>query len=385
MRMYHRASHRSLTALTLAVLLAPLTGCGSRANPEPIPVGHVAPLSGADKDIGEHARKGILLAVKDVNDGEKILSRKVMVDHADTRSDKAAVRGVTTRLLTVGRVVTLIGGSELAQVEALDSLAQTNKTPIIVTAAPPQRPLGSYVFYTGLPQTQQGQVLARFAADELKGVPVAILHHADAAGIADAFARDYPANKLVGRWSYPSADKLKAVAEEVQKKDAAAVLFAGPTADLAGLPGTALGAKSAVLLAGDEVGPGKWRPAGALYGVTAWALEEKNAAARAFADKYKAEARNEEEPDASAVLAYDAARMTFEAITKAGNLEGEKIRDALAQMTFEGLTGPVKFGPERRAVRPAFVVEWKTGPPKLMKRYEAEEKVARLAAPVAAR
>ena len=219
----------------------------------------------------------------------------------------------------------------------------------------------------------------KFATDELKGVPIAILHHADAAGIADAFAKDYPASKVVGRWSYPSADKLKAVAEEVQKKEAAAVLFAGPTADLVALPGNALGAKASVLLAGDEVGPGKWRPAGgALYGVTAWAFDEKNAASKAFVDKYKAVSKSEDVPDAVAALAYDAARMTFAAITKAGELDGAKIREALAPMTFEGLTGPVKFGPEHRAVRPAFIVEWKTGPATLRMRYEAEEKEARL-------
>src|SRR5262245_48265499 len=89
-----------LPPLLVAGLFALLTGCGSRANPEPIHVGHVAPLSGADKDIGEQGRKGIQLAVKEANEGEKVLNRKVAVDHGDTRSDKASVRGVTTRLLT---------------------------------------------------------------------------------------------------------------------------------------------------------------------------------------------------------------------------------------------------------------------------------------------
>ena len=229
---------QSALALLFAALLAPVAGCGNRANPEPIPVGHVAPFSGADKEIGEHARKAIQLVI---NKGDKVLGRPVVVDHADTRSDKSSVRGATMRLVTVGRVVGLLGGNELANVESLDTLAQSSTTPVLLTASPPQRPAGGYLFYLGLPQAQQGQASRRFAADDLKGVPVAILHHADAAGIADAFARDYPASKIVGRWSYPSADKLKAVAEEVQKKEASAVLFAGPTADLVTLAPGALG------------------------------------------------------------------------------------------------------------------------------------------------
>ena len=91
-----------------------------------------------------------------------------------------------------------------------------------------------------------------------------------------------------------------------------------------------------------------------------------------------------EEPDAQAALTYDATRMLLEAIRKAETIDGKKIRDTLAEMTFEGLTGPIKFSPDRRAVRAAFVVEWKDGPVRV-KRYDPEEKVARLARDAAAR
>jgi branched-chain amino acid transport system substrate-binding protein len=363
-----------LPILLLASLALISVGCGNRANPEPIPIGHVAPFSGADKEIGEHARRAIQLVVKDVNDGDKLLHRKILVDHADTRSDKSSVRGATMRLVTVGRVVALVGGNELANVESLDTLAQSRPEqmgacPVLLTASSPQRPAGGSLFYLGLPQAQQGQTLARFAADDLKGIRVAILHHADWAGAADAFAREYPPNNIVGRWSYPSADKLKPVAEEVQKKEAEAVLFAGPTADLVALPGNALGTKSAVLLAGDDIGPGKWRPAGPLYAVTAWALDEKIAPATEFANRFRTEYK--EEPDAQAALTYDAMRMLVEAILKAETVDGTKIRAALAELSFDGVTGSIKFGPERRVVRAAFVVEWKEKPI-LRKRYEAE-------------
>jgi hypothetical protein len=65
--------------------------------------------------------------------------------------------------------------------------------------------------------------------------------------------------------------------------------------------------------------------------------------------------------------------MLVEAIRKAESVDGTKIRGALAELTFEGVSGPIKFGAERRVVRAAFVVEWKEKPV-LRKRYEAEEK-----------
>lgn len=370
---WQRSSHLAVIAFLLGGL-----GCGSRTNPEPLVIGHVAPLTGADKDRGQHSLRGIDLALKEINSQEaseenKNFHRKFTVDHADTRSDRAAVRGVTTRLVTVGRVVSLLGGRELAQVDSLEGLAQSTTTPVVLTSAPLSRPTGSFLFFLGLPPAQQGQSLARFAHDELKDVPVALVHHADAGAIADAFAREYPADKIVGRWSYAAADKLAPVLEEMRKKQPAAVLFAGPAADLTALPTNALGDKAVVLLAGDDAGPGKWRPAGAVYAVTAFVFDEAIPAAKNFKSQYPDDFK---ELDAELALSYDAARMLFGAIKKAASIDGKKIRDTLASETLEGLTGPIRFDSERRAIRPAFVVEWKDGQAKLRKRYEPEEKVS---------
>src|SRR5207302_9446020 len=101
-------------------------GCTAKTEPEPILAGHVAPLSGGDKARGEHARQGIRLAVEEAG---TIAGRRVAVDHADTRSDPEAVRAVIKRLLTVNKVVALLGGIEAARVENLGSLAQATGIP----------------------------------------------------------------------------------------------------------------------------------------------------------------------------------------------------------------------------------------------------------------
>jgi branched-chain amino acid transport system substrate-binding protein len=363
-----------MRGLVSGILLLMAASCGSRSAPDPILIGHVAPLTGADKDIGEHARKGIELAVAEANEQEGlILGRKVAVEHADTHSDVGSVRGAATRLVTLSRAVALLGGNELARVDALDALTQTNKVPAVLSAQPPVRPAGSFLFYTGLPPGQKGQVLARFATSEWKGLTAGVLYHADATATADAFARDYPADKLVGRWSYPSADKLTDATAELRNKAPGLVLFAGPAADLAAQHPLDLGEKAIVLVAAEDTATLKPRLRGKIYGVTAFALDEKQPALQEFVKKYKE--RFQEAPDAEAGMAYDDARLLFEGIRKANVLEGPKIREALAEIRFDSLTGPVFFSPERGVVRAAYVVEWSDGQARVVKRFEAEEKV----------
>src|SRR5258708_20742788 len=98
-------SYRLVPLLTLAACL----GCSSKPSSEPILIGHVAPFSGADRPLGEHARNGILLAVKEVNaDEERITGRKVEILHGDTRSDRDTLAATAVRLVTIIQVYATI-------------------------------------------------------------------------------------------------------------------------------------------------------------------------------------------------------------------------------------------------------------------------------------
>ena len=49
------------------------------------------------------------------------------------------------------------------------------------------------------------------------------------------------------------------------------------------------------------------------------------------------------QPDALAVLAYDAANLLFTAINQAHSTDTEQVRQALLGMSFEGVSGPIAF------------------------------------------
>ena len=125
-----------LAALALAALAA---GCGGKA-PQPIRIGHLAPLSGPDRAAGEHARQGTQLAVEEWNaDEANGPGRKVAVLHVDAHEDEAA-QAEAVRLLSVNRVVALIAGPDGALAETAARAAGPYEAAVVLhgeLAAPP--------------------------------------------------------------------------------------------------------------------------------------------------------------------------------------------------------------------------------------------------------
>jgi branched-chain amino acid transport system substrate-binding protein len=387
-----------MTQIRQVLFIAPLLllGCGQKPAAEPILVGHVAAFTGAEKTAGEHARRGIDLAIEETKQPDRqVLSRSVVVEHADTRSDPGAVRGAAVRLLTISHVAGLLGGQELGQAENLGALGRSHATPIIVSSQPTTVPSAGFLFYTGLAPMHQGEALARFAINELKVSQIAALYRTssgEAEPRAEAFIKGIPADKLLGRWSYGPDDKFKPTIQALLEKKPAAVMFSGPVDDLLALTKNGLDAKIPVFYLGTEDAQDKVRQSAdprIVYVASVYADDPELASLKEFAGKYRE--KFQEVPDRHAVLAYDDARILFEAMRQAGTwpLEGAKVNESLGKLQFASLTGPLSFSPAGLAQRTVFIVELQNGKATLKKRYESDTKQGRrptsLAEPLAAR
>lgn len=354
-----------------------LSAC-SQASVEPIRVGHATPLSGSDRAIGVQAQQGILLAVEAANkDEERVLGRKVSVEHADTASNRDVVRAVVWRLLTVNKVAALLGGADVAGIDQLGAIAQSHGAPMILSNGWATRPLSDFVFHTGLKPARRGEVLGRYASKELKG-KVAVLDDGDAshAAAVDAFVRELPKERLAGRWSYKSGEPaaLKAVVDLLWAARPEAILLAGPAADSAAVGRAVPEEKVPLLFAGAEGSLAVLQSppsARKIFLVTAFVADPHAPAARAFIADYQQ--RFGALPDVHAALAHDDARLLFEAMRRAKSVEGLKVRDALRELTFEGLTGPLVFDKEHTVARPAFLVSLHNGQAKTLQRYDPEK------------
>jgi branched-chain amino acid transport system substrate-binding protein len=374
----------------LALALGPLlTGCMGKAAPAPIWFGHVATLSGPNKEPGESAMRGIRLAVEDINKepDQGGLGRPFKVIHSDTRGNLQAFEAEAVRLVAINRVSFLLGGTTAAEVESLDRA----RVPVLTPTGYPTRAMSESVYFTGLSPAAQGKALARFAALELAAETIVVLQDerlGEAQEAVEAFARELPAalakkdNKTVAalrKLRFGKDVKLsnlvkvvKQLTEETGKDPIKAVLFAGKADDvreLGELPGPLL------FLGADGSAPtlpAQRNASKDIYLVTAFVTDTDAPRAVEFAQRYKKEFS--EEADVHAALAYEGMKLLHEAFVQSKeSLTLPRVKEELVKLKdYAGLTGALTFAEDRQLRRPAFVVRLTGGTVKTAKRYPAE-------------
>jgi branched-chain amino acid transport system substrate-binding protein len=363
-----------------------LAGCYPSGSSDPLVIGHLTSLSGPDKAAGEHAQHAIDLAVEEANKDDRRTARPVRVLHGDTHGDGETAQDQATRFLTVDRAVALLDDTDAAQFERVARAAQPYGVPLVTHTPLAGSPLNDYAFSTTAAPAYEGQVLARFAAEELKATSAAAVADARSpacTALAGAFLKEL--NKAgvdqAGELSYKGEADLGEVIGPIKKAPPKVVLFAGAPADLAKFrPQLHEAAPEAVLLfGGDEAAQAvlaEDRAAGGkLYLATVFAEEGLTPAGQELAKKYHE--RFGRDLDVHAALAYDGVRLLIKALRGARPLSGSQARRELTLIDeFDSLTGPLAFTKDHAARRPVFVVALEEGRPKLAKRYDPEPKPA---------
>jgi branched-chain amino acid transport system substrate-binding protein len=372
--------------LLAAALSALLTGCPRPAPPGPVLIGHIAPEHGPDQEFGRQATQAVALAVEEANAADGIAGRRVEVLHADAGEKPEELRAQAVRLLTVNQVSALIGGRTAAQADLLGQAAEAHQAAVMTAAGFTGQPPNRSVFAVGLSPAEQGKALARFAGNDLKADRVALLldgRPPTGPPFGDAFRREVTqtAGRAVEVWTYRDGKEFADLAQRVKGYAPAAVVVAGTAGDLLALRDdfrrAQLPEAMPVLFAGEEdalpalLADG--RRSQGVYATTAYAPDESAPRATAFAQRYRE--RHHREPDAAAVLAYDAARLLFTAARSTHSFDPAKLREELLQPgPREALTGNLFFRPDQTAARPVYVVQVQDGKPVRRQRYEPEAK-----------
>ena len=372
-----------LLSTVYCLLFVVLSGCKPRGNLEPILIGHVAPFSGPEKRIGEHARQAIELAVAKTNKEENgIEGRRLAVLHTDSRGELDTLQPEAVRLVTVNGVVALLGGTSTAGVERLGPAVQPYAVPLVTPAAVPRDLQADNVFSVNASLSFRGDALARFTSTELKADRVVVFidgRRTSESALAEAFNTAF--SKVSGhapeQHFYKNLAELAHAVQESKDAKPQAVLYAGAVRELAKARHTLREAGLTVpfVFGGNEehltILEADPKATEGIYLATPYTLEGGSQEIQEFAQKYREQFQDY--PDTGALLAYDGLRVLVEAMRKEKTLRPANVRDGLAGFLtdpFDSLTGRILFTKDHSARRPLFVVRLEEGEMRVLERFD---------------
>lgn len=381
-------SKKMIAAGAAAVMAMSLAGCSggsmddssssnSAASGDTITIGSVTTNSGTAAAYGEAEVKGFELAVSEINAKGGINGKKVKLESLDDKGDATEASNAYNKLAADNNVLAVAGPTISATTAAVAPLADQTKLVTIAPAATSDSiETGNYLFRTCFKDSYQGEVAARFAAENLKVKKVAVLYGTGdpySSGVGEAFAK--AAEKLgmqvVDKESSSSADDTEYSAQ-LQKIQAsgAELLYAPyyysvagpyiiPQARSVGFEGYVMGPDGydGLKLTGDKSQYNK-----TFYTTHYSADDSSNTKVQDFIKSYKS--KNNADPNTFAALGYDTIYMIKQAIEKAGkNATREDVRNAVAGMSFEGVTGKFTMDKSGSPTKSVIVLELKDGKP----------------------
>jgi branched-chain amino acid transport system substrate-binding protein len=364
----------------LSVLLTLLSAFPLYAQQEAneIRIGVNAEITGSKPTVGDSCKKAAELLAAQVNAegglqvGDKKFRLTLFVEDNEDKPESAAA--VAQKLISQNKVLAILGPNASGNAIPAARICEDAKVIMISpwSTNPKTTENLKYVFRACFLDDFQGQVMAKFARENLKAKTAAVLYDVASEynkGIAEFFKKSFEAlgGKVVAFESYTKDDKdfssqltkIKAAQPEVfflpnyynevplQTQQARRLGLACPT-----IGSDSWGSAEILKLGGKDVE--------GCYFSTHYAPDIATEKAQQFIRAY--EAKYGAKPDDVAALTYDSGRLLLTAIAKAGSVDRTKVRDALATIPeFEGVTGKMKFTGTGDPVKSAVILQIKDG------------------------
>ena len=336
-----------------------------------IKIGYFGDLSGPTFNFGKSAINGVLMAAEEINQQGGINHRRIDVVIEDDKGSPEEAARLTAKLIEQDKVVAIIAGGTSGNSRAAAPKAQASHVPLISPSStdPAVTQAGDYIFRACFVDSFQGEVMASFAVNTLKAQKAAILFDFNSPygrGLTNYFKLSFAklGGRIVSEQSYAQGDAdFKGQLSTIRSAEPDVIYIPGYYGDVAIIAKQArmIGLTQPLLGADGWDAPELWQLGGdalnGTYITTHYSVDNPSPVIQTFVDTYKHRYGNLL-PDAHAALAYDATRLLFDAIARAGSTDSTQIRNALAQTkNFAGVTGVINIDANRNAVKPAVVLK----------------------------
>jgi branched-chain amino acid transport system substrate-binding protein len=342
---------------------------GSGSTTGDILVGFYGSLTGDGASFGQSSEEGARLAVEEVNAAGGLLGgRPIRLLVEDDQSKPEEASSAVTKLVTQDRVVAVLGEVASRRTLAAAPVAQRYRVPLITPASTNEKvtAVGDYIFRVCFIDPFQGQVLAKFAYNDLKARRAAILTDIQqdySVGLTASVTEHFKAagGTVLPPVSYSSGDAdFRAVLTQIRGQRPDAVFATGYYSEAAIIVRQAreLGMTMPILGGDGWVGEPLKNGREALKNTfisNHYSSDNPDPIVQNFVKAYREKFGRE--PDSIAALSYDSVKVLADAITRAGSTDGPKIQAALTTTDVPGVTGQLKMNARRDVDKPAVIQE----------------------------
>lgn len=340
--------------LSASVLAGCTGGTDQGAGGDTVTIGGIGPLTGDAASYGISVKNGGELAVEEINAAGGINGKQIVYLYEDDENDAQKAINAYNRLMDQGMQV-LMGTVTsnpciaVADESVKDGILQLSPSGSAKDCT--KNPNGFRICFT---DPQQGEKMAEYIWNEEKLTKIAVIYDSSdsySTGIKDAFREKFTAlgGTVVTEEAFVSGDKdFKAQLTKISGTDAEGLFLPFYYTEVAYVVDQAKSLGLQLPYFGcdgwdgviDQLKGNTEAIEGAVFLTPFIATAEKENIAQ-FVQAY--EAKYNETPDQFAADAYDAIYVIKAAIEKAGEMDNDKIIQAMTEIEVDGVTGQMSF------------------------------------------
>ena len=368
----------ALSVLLVTALFIGCTGPGAGSDDE-IRIGVNYELSGGVATYGQSSVDGIELAIKQVNEAGGIDGKKITLIKYDNKSEPQEATTLANKLIEQDKVVAILGpatsGSFLSQIP----VAEKSKVPVASGSATAdevtvdESGVKEYAFRICFSDSYQGTGMATYALNNLSKTKAVIIMDNSSdygKGLAENFEKTFTegGGTIVAKESFVKGDTdFNAILTSIRSEDFDVIFLPGyyEEAGLIIKQARDLGIDVPILGADGFDSPDLVKLAGEdalndIYFSNHYSSLDEDPLVVQFIEDFNEEYGRE--PDAFNALGYDLAMVVVDGLKRAGKVDREALKDALASTEdFAGVTGSFSIDENHNPVKAIVVISLKDG------------------------